>query len=159
MAAIPNDSTTEQISQRSTVYTKHNKPLLQYIKIPVPDVAVYDDKERTARELIQRTVDMARKVNEENRQEAHSTGTKTSHADTYYTNKNISDNKKTATILARENLIHGKATATVSFEVPDRLRDKVKRPAVNQMFSYIEPDIISIANLHSINYPVLEENK
>ncbi len=156
---IEDDSTSEQMGKRSILYTKQKKPLLQYIKIPLPSVEIYDDKQRTAKELIHKVISMARKVNNQNRLEAASSGTKASHSDTYYTNKNISDNKKTATILTRENLILGNPTATVSFVIPDQLRDKVKKPTLNQMFSFIDPQVITAANLHSINYPMLKEEK
>lgn len=157
MKKIEDDSTAEQVNERTVIYTKQKKPLLQYVKIPLPEVEIYEDKQQTARELINKVLSMAHKVNNQNRFEAKSSGTKVSHADTYYTNKNISDHKKTATILTRENLIHGKPTVTVSFHVPDQLRDKVKKPTLNQMFSFIDPAVINAANLHSINYPLFKE--
>lgn len=153
---IADNSSAEQISETSAVYNKYKKPLLQYIKIPIPELSnsEYDDKDMQAAKIINAILATAYEVNENNRAEVSKSGAKAIHADSYYTNKNISDSKKTEQILTRANLIFGEPTATVAFKIPEYLRDKIKTPTLNQMFSSIDPKVICAENLYSINYPI-----
>ena len=138
--------------------TKRNQPLLQYIKVTIPEISPLGEPDSLAQEILLRLIQEARWLNDKNRQELSDSGTTVAHSSDYYSNKNVSDSKKTVAILTRANLIHQEPTATIAFYVPAHLKNHGKTISLNQITACVDPEILQLENLHSIHYPTDQEN-